>query len=797
MKSSSNFDNNLFDSNNKFDFKKHFFKYLYYWKFFSISTIIFLVFAYTYLRYTSKIYKSAAKIQILDKKDTSVELPTAKDLFSKSKINIENEIEVIKSYPILDQVIKNKNLHTSIISVGDVMKSLTVDYPFEISLKLPVDSMVTSNYELNITDQGFEIINLQENNKRYSFKGTSSKKFKHNLPFEVHDFNRKKFLAYDMQGYEIQFTSVSEKVSQLKNSIEISQLGKQSDIISLSINSANSKRSATILNEIINVFNNDGVQDRQLIHKRTIDFVNERYSSLSTELDSIESVKQLFKIDNDLIDLAVNSTISLEKSFESEESVFNVENQISITKLLINTLANDTLELLPTNMLTESSEINKLITEYNQKILDRKKLVSSAGSNNPSTKQIENTLYDFRSNIIFSLQNHLNQLKNYKNKLSNKSFKYSAEISNLPGKEKMLRNIERNQKVKEALYLYLLQKREEAEVNYAVTEPSIKVVEYAISDNTPISPNTGIIYLSALLIGILLPYFILYILFITNKKIYSKQQLIDLNLPLPILGEIPDLKDQPNTTILSSSERSPLAESFRVLVSNLKFFKTTEKNSPDVTIVTSTVKGEGKTFTAVNLAYTKASLGKKVLLIGADLHNPQIHNYLDVNKDVNGLVNYLIDDNFNWKKAVLKSQTNINCDILIGGRIPPNPAQLLNNGNLRKLLNEAKEIYDHVIIDTPPCLLVSDTLSISELANLMLFVVRCGLTDIDVLEFIKDSHKKGTIKNNSMLVLNGLGANNSYGYGYAYNYSYGYKYNYSYSYNYGYGYGYGPDKDSD
>ena len=276
-----------------------------------------------------------------------------------------------------------------------------------------------------------------------------------------------------------------------------------------------------------------------------------------------------------------------------------------------------------------------------------------------------------------------------------------------------------------------------------------------------------------------------------NRKIYSKEQFENLNLPIPLLGEIPEITDQANTTIKSSKERSPLAESFRVLYSKLKFFNINREKEANIIMVTSTVKGEGKTFCAVNLAYTMSTLGKKVLLIGADLHNPQIHTYLDIDKNVDGLINFLIDNNFNWQKALRTSLQK--CDVLVGGQIPPNPAELLNNGNLKKLLDEAKAKYDTIIIDTPPCLLVSDTLSISHLADLLLFVVRCNHTDMDVLQFLKDSYTNGVIKNNSMTILNGLGATNKYGYGYAYNYSYGYSYKYGYNYNYGYGYEYGSE----
>ena len=793
MNQSPNFDFNQIDSQDNFDFKKEFFKYFYFWKYFVGTAIFFLVIAFLYLRYTSKVYESTAKIKIIDKKESSLELPTASELFSNSKINLENEIEVIKSYPVLSHVAENLSLYISVTAIGDIMESLTIDYPFEISLTMPFDSLSKSVFRLNITNEGFEILDFQNDEKKYVFNGTSSYNLTHDLPFEISNFDKNKFINEYNEGYYIQFNSIAEVVSSLKKSIEISQVGKESDIIQLRFKSTNSDYAENIINELITVFNNDGVQDRQLIHKRTIDFVNDRYAYLSLELDSIEIAKQLYKVDNDLVDFSANSAISLEQSFKSEESIFSIENQISVTKLLINTLGNSELELLPANMGIENVEINSLVSEYNQTILERKKLVLSAGSNNPSIRQMDNVITDSRTNIIFSLQNHLSQLKNLKSKLSNQFYKYDSQVSNLPEKEKILRAIERNQQIKEALYLFLLQKREEAEVSYAVTEPSIKVVEYAITDKIPISPKTNIIYLGALFLGILLPFGVLYLMFFLNNKLYSKDDLLALNINAPIIAEIPEIIDSSYKTLQSSNERSVLAESFRILSSNLSFIIPKNSKGGKVVLSTSTIKGEGKTFLSLNLSLTYSSLNKKVLLIGSDLRNPQIHKYLNVDKSISGLTNYLIDSSFDWQSALIKHH-DLDCDILLGGVIPPNPSQLLSNGNLDKLIDEARAIYDYIIIDSPPSLLVSDTMSIAHLSDVILFVARCNHTEKEVLNFINDTIKTGNIKNVG-LVLNGLGSTNSYGYGYAYNYNYKYGYGYRYSYNYGYGYGYGSEDD--
>ena len=765
-------DINHFDADENFDLKKEFLKYFFYWKYFAITLVSFFLFGFLYLRYTPKVYQSNAKIKILDKKETSLEMPTASDLFAKSKINLENEIEILKSQPILREVVKNLRLQNSIYQIGDIMNSLTVDYPFDINYKVPIDSINKSQFKLTISNTGFEIIDFNKDDLKYSFDGSSTFSAKHDLPFDISNFNKGQYIKNNFEGYLIEFNSLDDVVGQLKETIEITRIGKESDVINLSFLSTNYEYSNNILNELIDVFNIDGIQDRQFIHKRTIDFVNNRYAFLSLELDSIEVVKQLYKIDNDLVDLTTNSSISVQKSFKSEEKLFDIETQISITKFLESELSNIATDLLPANLGIENSEVNSLINEHNKIILERKKLILSAGINNPSIRQLDDIIDVTRLNITVSLQNYLSQLESLSLKLSNQSNIYNTQVSDFPENEKILRSIERNQQIKEALYLFLLQKREEAEVSYAVTEPSLKIVENAYSDKKPKSPKSSTIYLSAFLLGLILPFGVLYIMFLFDTKLHSKNDLINLNLKSPIIAEIPE-NDGSLCFVNSKFDRSQVAESFRVLSSNLNFVLKSDLTKGEVIFSTSTVKGEGKTFTAFNLALTYSSLDKKVLLIGADLRNPQLHKYLNVDKSITGLTNYLTNKDKNWRQSLVKFSSKIDCDILLAGAIPPNPTQLLNNGNLENLIEEAKNEYDFIIIDTPPALLVSDTLSIVNLSDLVLYVTRCEYSDLESLNFLKDLEKDGKIKNLA-LVINAV--NNSSSYGYSYNYGYGYGY---------------------
>jgi capsular exopolysaccharide synthesis family protein len=713
-------------------------------------------------------------------------MPTAEDLFSSSKINLENEKELIISYPILKKVVEKLNLNLSVYIQADIKTPLITkeDYPFVVKSKIKRQDIIESEYKVVLKEEGMEIINYQNNDTIYVFKDFTTTKIKHDLPFNIYNVNKDKIGS---DPYLLKYQTTEQKTKELKKSIILRQIGKASDIISINFNTTNIKYAQSVINELIDTYDLDGIEDRQLVHKRTIDFVDSRYNYLTEQLDSIEDSKQQFKQKNNLVDLSVNSMQSLDKSATTEASIFTNDNQIYVTNSLIEELTKLNLELLPSNIGIKSSEINLLIASYNERVLEYKRLLLGAGPNNPITLASKNLINENRSSIIFSLQTYLNQLNNLKEKQIYEFNKYDAQLSSLPLNEKLLRSINRNQKTKEALYLFLLQKREEAEVSFAVTEPSIKVVEYAISNTIPLSPKNNIIYLGSVLIGILLPFSVLYVIFLFNTKIQTRDDIVEYAKNLNIVAEIPyfDVLDQ-EKVFINPKDRSLVSESFRMLMSNSKYLLNPDQSS--VLTVTSSIKGEGKTLTAINLANAFASLDKKVLLIGCDLRNPQLHKYMGEDKNQAGVVNFLVDTKHNWKDSLLQPFAEFkSMDVLLCGVIPPNPLNLINNGNIDVLLEEAKKDYDYVILDSAPTLLVADSQSILEKSDAVIYLTRCNRTEKELINHILKLNKN----NNLGVVLNGVGEKNAYTYGYGYGYSYGYKYNYSY--NYGYGYGYSED----
>ncbi|RXJ46062.1 GumC family protein [Gelidibacter gilvus] len=753
-------------------------KYLRYWFWFVIGIMIALVAAFLYLRYTPNIYNSSSKIQILNK-SKGIEMPSSAFIFNRSTINLENEIEVIKSLRISEQVVRNLDLTMAFYEEGNVRTTEIAGFPFVLTKTIPNDSIKShESFKIQIKDTGFEVFR-GTSDKAIVFPNYSSYNVSHDLPFELEAGNLNNIKQNKGKTYIFRLIPVTSAAKSLKSKIGVSFVGKGSELLQLNYSGENKSRSEQILNELMSVFNLDGIIDRQEVSKRTIAFIDDRFELLAGELDSIEGNKQDYKQNNNFFDVKSDAALGISQRTASENEVFAIEGQILLSNMLVESLniKNNEYDLLPANIGITSVNTNELIGAYNTLVFERDNYLTSGGENNPMVQTINEKLNELAKNINSSLNAYKSQLQASKNQLVKRNDKFVSQVSAIPAKEKIMRSIERQQAIKETLYLFLLQKREEAAINLAITEPSLKVVEYAISGGAPISPNKKNIYLMALVGGLLIPFGIIYASILLDTKIKGRNDVKLRAGQIPILAEIPKTDDM-NVVFTDPTERSAQAEAFRILSSNVSYILTTGKDAKGKIIyVTSTIKGEGKTYVGLNLSLALSSLNKKVLLIGADLRNPQIHHYTQPESDKNlpGLSNYLHDETFSWKDALIKGfSMHPNHDILIAGAIPPNPAHLLTNGRFERLLNEAKEEYDYIIVDTAPTILVTDTLLISEFADATLYLVRAEVTEKTLLDFSKDLYDSGRMKNMAYII-NGVGASKSYGY----------------SYNYGYGYGYG------
>ena len=766
---------NTFDSESNVDLKQEVGKYLQYWPWFVFALIVALVASYIYSRYAPRIYETSATMKILDESE-GLELPTSAFVFKRTNINLENEIEILTSYLILEKVAKELKLNTRFYEEGRIQTAQIAELPFFYEQIIDTDSILNPmSYTIEVKDKSFDITNLKTE-KTFVIPNHNSFEANHNLPFQININKNQSLKKIIGKRYIIKYGPLKNAALGLKSRIKVQAIGEQSDILKMTIKGESKENSELILNTLMDVFNQDGIKDRQSVSQRTMDFIDERFEFLAFQLDSIEVSYRDFKQKNNVVDIEVDAEMGLQQRSKSDEEVFQIEKQLALEELLQEALkSNSGNDLLPANMGLENGSVNSLINEYNTAVLERDKFSTSAGENNPTVRLMQSEINDLRSNITRSLNSYHQQLKVSQRQLQGRKRKFVGQVSQIPEKEKLLNAIARQQQIKQSLYLLLLTKREEAAINLAITEPSIKIVDLALSGSGPISPKSSIIYAGAILGGLLIPFGILYLIFMLDTKLHSKEDITKINSEIPVIAEIPDVKNKENIIFNDPNDKSALAESFRILSSNVDYIlPINDGQKGKVVYCTSTIKGEGKTYVSLNLSLALSSINKKVLLIGADLRNPQIHTHINQDKHKPGLSNYLHDVNYDWKDSLINGfDKHPNHHIILSGSIPPNPAHLLTNGRFKKLIEEAKLEYDYIVVDTAPTILVTDTMLISQLADATIYLARANYTEKNLLKFSKELSESGKL-NNMAYVVNSVGASKSYGYSYNYGYNYGY-----------------------
>ena len=772
------------DSHNEVNILDQIFRYLRYWYWFLLSMLVCFFVVKNYLEHTIPLYESKCNIKIIDDSKNTFVLPgSALTSMSRSKVNLDNQIDVLKSKRLLEQVVRNLSLNTQYYKVGYLNNiEIWKNRPFSIEWLSNDVVMDIKSFaiEIEIVKNGFKIVDFNgaEVNKFSPFNSIQSIK---GFPFKVNLQIGTNINSLVGKKYLIRHSALMSTVIGLSNNLKIVNKNENSDILTISLSASNKDRSEAILNEIIKQYEIDGLTDRRLVSEKTIEFVNNRFKSLERQLDSIETDKATYKSSNELTFIESDASTATSGKILANNDVFQTETQIALSKILEQTVRSDKkLNLLPTNIGVANANVNGLLTGFNTIVLERDRMLVSAGENNPKITFYNSKLQELQKNIIESINAYQRELQVSLSQNNINKTTSTGKLRAIPTNEKILNSIERQRNLKESLYILLLQKREEAAVNLAITASSIKVIDYALTDASPISPKKGSFYIGALLIGLLVPFFILYISFLLDDKLHTKDDILKLTRNKVILSEVPHIESDDRIT--SSNDRSVLGESFRILRTNLTYiFPLQQEKLAQTIMVTSTIKGEGKTFTALNLSISFSIMNKKVLLIGADMRNPQLHNYLTVKKNELGLQDYLHNVAVDWHSVVKQNQLG-SLDIILSGIIPPNPAELLSNGRLEKLIAEAKKEYDYIIIDTAPTLLVTDTLIISQLVDTTLYVVRADYTPKKILEFSVNLSEKGKLRNMAY-VINNVGSNYK---GYGYSYGYNYKYNYAYGYGYGY-----------
>jgi len=761
-------------------------KYLKYWPWFAITVLVCVILAFTYLKISTPVYHTLASIIIKDEKakSPSSEMAAFADLGLLGGMgtnSIENEIGILRSKRMMTNVIKALDLNVTYFNEYAIKSpELYRNTPYFVQV-LKMDEKALTRYskeagnDFNVSigdDDSFRFINTETEE---SFKGKIGQPV--SLPFtDVILMENTEFelgMDSEIPNVTVKFSNLESAVSNYRAKLQINLTDKNSSLIELGLDDAVKAKAQDILDQLIFEYNQEAIEDKNLVARNTATFIDERLQIINEELDSVETGKENFKEANQLTDIEAESEMFIENVSDYNKREQEIGTQLELANTMISYLNSDSgSDLLPANLGIQEQTVNTSIEEYNNLVLERNRILSGSTEKNPVVKRLNSQIEQIRGNVLASFERLRSNLRVSQQELERQGSVISSKISAVPGKERQYRGIERQQNIKESLYLFLLQKREENSLSLAVTAPKAKIVDRAYSSVEPVSPKPKIILLAALILGLLIPFLIIYLKNLLNNKVKSREDIEKLVKEIPLVGEIPKVVGKDKEMILTN-DRSVLAEAFRILHTNLQYLivNTAEKVKGNTIFVTSTVMGEGKTLVSYNLALTLANTNKKVLIIGADLRNPQLQRFEKDARTHLGVSNYLANDNLKLQDIILKSNNNNNLDLLPSGSIPPNPSELWRRKKTGELFNDLEEIYDYIIVDTAPTILVTDTFLINKWADLTLYVVRAGYTEKKLLEFARDAKNDGKLHDVSFVLNDVKWAN--FGYGNKYGYAYG------------------------
>ena len=767
---------------------QNFAKYLQYWKWFVLSVLISLSVCFIRLRYASPEYKAVSKIVVRDEKKGGLgsELGAFADmgLLSGMKNNVDNEVEILNSITLVERAVERLQFTTTYFRIGTVkdveVYKATQPFEFAIANASQVFYKNAQFFKVKVlSNSRFRLINKNEVVLGdFNFGASIALK---EAKIKIQKLPNFATINPINSIYKVYFEPAKNVGASYAKVLTVEALSKTSSIVNLSVSDKVPEKAEDFLNTLVAIYNEEAIKDKNMISENTLDFIQKRLGVISDELGTVEVQSENFKKTNQITDIAANAEIYLRSHSAFETNLIETETQLRVLSIMIDFMKNKgKSELVPIDIIpkTTSAQANPLIVEYNQLVLQRNRILKDGTLKNYVVTNLDQQLEELDRNIKESLVQLKSGLLVKRSDLEKQDDLLQGKINDIPTQEREFRIFDRQQKIKEGVYLYLIQKREETAITLAVKETNAKIIDAGRAGDNPISPKKSVWYLIALALGIGIPFGILLLIFKLDNKIHNANDLDIQSSGAPILAELPTLLDTTDSVNQS-------VEAFRTLANNTNFITPiSENNEGSVIFVTSSVKGEGKTFVSYNLAKAYAELDKKVIIIGTDFRNPQLHKYVaKVRKSIKGFSNYLYDPAVQWQDLVIRTDDNqFPFDILTSGDIPPNPTLLLSNKRFAVCFEELKKQYDIIVVDTAPTLLVTDSLIISKVADTTVYVVRSGITEKRLISYInKLSFDKKVI--NMGYVVNDIDFTSSYGYGYGY----------QYSYNYGYNYGYGVD----
>lgn len=757
------------------------FKYLAYLPLFIISLAACIGLGMVYLRYVTPVYESTVQMLVLSGERNPVYGGQGdiveRALYGPRDVNMNNEISKIRKTKVVERAVVKGNFHVQYFMEGSIKtRNITGRCPYKL---VPVQIKDSSgSFKVRFTDidaKGYVVQYGQDMSKAYRWDDVLNI---NGSLFKLAPLAPQETLGHNGAVYIATWGNPAVRAAEILKELTISS-NANTTILSFLLRNDNVDMGKTILNALVREFIQYSIEVKNVASNITIAFIENRLDSLSRELRDIEKGLQDYRDANEVLSIDMQTTLNASRYTEAQNQLLALDWELEVLGFFEQYARSPKprTDLVPSALGLNDDVIPGLVANYNTLRLKRESDARQMGPNSLTLLQLDKQLEDLQATLFERIKEYRAALQRKRNDLTTKMEGYKAYLKNVPEKQRQLLEIERQQKVKEGLYLYLLQRKEEISITTKSTDPAYEAMNPAEGKPEPVEPDAGKVQLFCILLGLLLPVGIIYLKDLLNDKLYTRDD-ITKKTKTPIIGEIGHVDDNRNLVVAHES-RNIISEQFRIVRSNLNFFMS---GQPSQTIlVSSTVSGEGKSFISVNLAAVLALSGKKVALLEFDLRRPRIMRNLGFEKPTKGIANILLGaSSIDEVRYPMPGFDNLH--VYPSGIVAPNPGELVIGESNRLFFEEMKKRYDHIIIDSAPVGLVSDTFSLAPFVDTTLFVVRHRYTFKRQLDYIDEVYQQRKLPR-IWLIVNDLKMGARFGY-------YGYSYGYSYGKGYGYGYGY-------
>lgn len=739
------------------------FRFLPYWPLFGALLLLAGAGAWLYLRFQTPLYESTAVLMIKDEKKGTENTKALDDLnvISTKKI-IENEVEVIQSRTLLNNVVKNLALNAPLFRDGNFRtEPAYVSSPVRVEVQSPDKIQKTPKIEFTFDEKTSKVL---VNGKQHDLNQWVS------IPQGVIRFVPNK--RYNQSGekeFYFSLLPLKDAAASIQTHLSVKPTNKQSTILTLALKDEVPERGEDILNELIADYNRAIIKDKNILAANTLSFVEERLKGVERDLDSIERRTAQFKSRKGAINISEQGKLFLQNVSLNDQKLSDINMQLAALNQVETYVRSKNAE---TGIVPSTLGVDPLLSQLVSKLytseVEYESLKKTTGEGSPQMTSLARQIESMRPSLLENVRAQKQSLAATRNTLSSTNGTYNSLLQTLPETEREVVNIDREQAIKSGIYSFLLQKREETVLSQASTVSDSRVVDPAESSASPVSPKPKVVYLSALLLALFAGVGVVTARESLSRKILFRHEIEQLTNQ-PIIGEIVAGDNSKDPIVIGATNKTFIAEQFRRLRSTLKFIGINSKNKR--ILVTSAISGEGKSFVATNLALSLALTGKKVVLIDCDLNNPSLNNKLRIHNE-KGITEYL-QNKCEAEDIIRETDLNENLFLISTGALPHNPSELIMSERTEELLNRLDELFDYIVIDTAPVSPVTDAYMLSPLCSATLFVIRHKYTPKVFVQRIDEENKMSQLKNLA-IVFNGIQSrgfgNKHYGYGYGYGY---------------------------